>query len=51
MEKKNIEYIMNMTKSYLDGKINSISYSLDFPYEIEKRYNLKGENLYEFAIK
>jgi len=34
----NINYIMDMTKSFLDGEIDSISYWLDFPYEIEKRY-------------
>lgn len=34
----NINYVMNLTKSFLDGEIDSISYSLDFPYEIEKRY-------------
>lgn len=34
----NINYVMNMTKSFLDGEIDPISYWLDFPYEIEKRY-------------
>ena len=34
----NINYIMDMTKSFLDGEIDCISYWLDFPYEIEKRY-------------
>lgn len=34
----NINYVMNMTKSFLDGEIGHISYWLDFPYEIEKRY-------------
>lgn len=29
---------MGMTKSYLDGQLDSVSYSLDFPYEVEKRY-------------
>ena len=29
---------MEMTKSYLDGKIDSLVYSLDFPYEVETRY-------------
>lgn len=33
-----INYVMDMTKSFLDGEIDCISYSLDFPYEIEKRY-------------
>lgn len=34
----NINYVMDMTKSFLDGEIDDISYSLDFPYEVEKRY-------------
>lgn len=27
-----------MTKSYLSGKIDSMTYYLDFPYEVETRY-------------
>lgn len=30
--------MMNMTKEYLSGKMDVIDYSLDFPYELEKRY-------------
>ncbi|WP_313563440.1 hypothetical protein [Ruminiclostridium cellobioparum] len=29
---------MNMTKEYLSGKLDIIAYSLDFPYELDKRY-------------
>ncbi|EMS72520.1 hypothetical protein CTER_1502 [Ruminiclostridium cellobioparum subsp. termitidis CT1112] len=29
---------MNMTKEYLRGKLDIIAYSLDFPYELDKRY-------------
>ena len=29
---------MAMTKAYLDGELDSVSYSLDFPYEVETRY-------------
>lgn len=29
---------MEMTKSYLNGKIDSMTYSLDFPHEVEIRY-------------
>lgn len=29
---------MEMTKSYLNGKIDSMTYSLDFPHEVEARY-------------
>jgi len=39
MSQPNINFMMNMTKKFLDGKIDDITYTLDFPYEIEKRYN------------
>lgn len=39
MSQPNINFMMNMTKKFLHGKIDDISYTLDFPYEIEKRYN------------
>lgn len=38
MSQPNIEYMMNMTKDFLSDKIDGIAYTLDFPYEIEKRY-------------
>lgn len=38
MNNKNINFLLEMTKSYLDGKIDIITYGLDFPYEVEKRY-------------
>ena len=38
MNQPNIEYMMNMTKEFLRGKIDGIAYTLDFPYEIEQRY-------------
>lgn len=30
--------MMNMTKEFLSGKIDDISYTLDFPHELEQRY-------------
>lgn len=38
MSQPNIDFMMNMTKEYLSGKIDVTSYSLDFPYELDKRY-------------
>lgn len=38
MKQPNIDFMMNMTKDYLSGKIDIIDYSLDFPYELEQRY-------------
>jgi hypothetical protein len=29
-----------MTKAYIDGELDSVSYSLDFPYEVETRYKM-----------
>lgn len=34
----NINFVMDMTKSFLDGEFDIIDFYLDFPYEIEKRY-------------
>ena len=38
MSQPNIDYMMNMTKEYLRGKIDVITYSFDFPYELDQRY-------------
>jgi hypothetical protein len=38
LKKPNIEFLVAMTKAYLDGELDSVSYSLDFPYEVETRY-------------
>ena len=38
MKLPNIDFLMNMTKEYLDGKIDSITYTLDFPHELDQRY-------------
>ena len=38
MKQPNIDFMMKMTKDYLSGKIDIIDYSLDFPYELERRY-------------
>lgn len=39
LNNSNFVFLMEMTKDYLDGKIDSIEYWLDFPYELESRYN------------
>ncbi len=38
MSQPNIDYMMNMTKDFLGDKIEGFAYCLDFPYELEKRY-------------
>ena len=54
MSLPNIDFMMNMTKDFLRGEIDNITYTLDFPYELEKRYKKKlredddyGELIYE----
>lgn len=38
MKQPNIAFALQMTKDYLDGKIDSLTYRLDFPHEVETRY-------------
>ena len=45
----NINYIMDMAKSFLDGEIDIIDFYLDFPYEIEKRYRKMVREDREYA--
>lgn len=45
----NINYVMDMTQSFLDGEIDDITYWLDFPYEIEKRYQKMVREDREYA--
>lgn len=37
MRLPNIDFMMELTKDFLDGKIDGVSYSLDFEYYLEKR--------------
>ena len=57
----NIDFMMNMTKEFLEGKIDGVTYSLDFSYQMEKRYKkmnkedddycyLINEDLYEDGV-
>ena len=38
MRRTNINAVLEMTKDYLDGKMDRIDYQLDFPWEVEQRY-------------
>ena len=40
MKNENITFLLEMTKSYLAGKIDRITYGLDFSYEVETRYKV-----------
>lgn len=45
----NINFVMNMTKSFLNGEIDCMTYFLDFPYEVEKRYHKMLRENREYA--
>ncbi|MEA4901435.1 hypothetical protein [Desulfitobacterium sp.] len=45
----NINAMVDMTKSFLEGEIDDISYGLDFPYEIEKCYRKMVREDREYA--
>ena len=49
MRMTNINFVMNMTKSFLDGEIDCITYWLDFPYAIEQRYRKMVRENKEYA--
>ncbi len=45
MEKSNTDFLMNMTKNYLEGSIDLVTYTMDFPHEVSARYeNLLAED-------
>lgn len=46
---KNINHLLKMTKDFLDGKIDTIPYVLDFPYELELRYPKMLKESREYA--
>ena len=50
MKLENINFILNMTKDYLDGKIDFITFGLDFPYEVETRYRKMVKEDREIAV-
>ena len=39
MKRTNINAMLKMVRMYLDGKTDRIELSLDFPYELEKRFD------------
>lgn len=49
MKTPNIDYMMEMTTSYLDGEMDIIDYTLDFPYELEERYEKMVRENHEYA--
>ena len=49
MRRTNINAVLKMTKAYLDGKMDRIDYELDFPYEVEQRYQKMCREDAEYA--
>ena len=39
MRRTNINAVMRMVKRYLSGEMDAISFKLDFPYEVTRRYD------------
>ena len=61
MKLPNIDFMMELTKEFLDGKIDGVTHSLDLEYHLEKRYkqmhkknddycSLICEDLYEDGV-
>ena len=49
MRRTNINAVLNMVREFLDGEMESISFQLDFPYEIEQRYRKMVREDSDFA--
>ena len=49
MRRTNINAVLKMVREYLDGEIDRIELSLDFPYELEKRYKKMHSEDWEYA--
>jgi hypothetical protein len=49
MRRTNINAVLNMVREFLDGEMDSISFQLDFPYEIEQRYRKMVREDSDFA--
>lgn len=49
MSQPNIDFMMEMTKEYLDGKMDITAYCLDFPYELEKRGKKMKSEDYDYC--
>jgi hypothetical protein len=49
MKRTNINAVLKMVRSYLDGQINRTELCLDFPYELEKRYAKMRSEDQEYA--
>jgi len=46
---KNINYLMDMTKEFIAGKMNGVTFILDFPNELELRYQEMLEEHRDYA--
>ncbi len=46
---KNIDFLMNMTRDLISGKLDCLGYMLDFPYEVIRRYEAAARENREYA--
>lgn len=49
MKRTNIQAVLKMVQGYLDGQVSRTELSLDFPYELEKRYEKMRSEDPEYA--
>ncbi len=49
MKMTNNNYIIKMTKDFIDGKIDYLTYSLDYSYELISRWERMNRESEEFA--
>ena len=49
MRRTNINALLKMVRQYLNGKMGLIDFVLDFPYEMEKRYQKAVKEDPEYA--
>ncbi len=49
MKRTNINAVLKMVRSYLDSQISRTELCLDFPYELEKRYDKMRSEDSEYA--
>lgn len=50
MKRTNINALLKMVRQYLNGEMGLIDFVLDFPYEMEKRYQKAVKEDPEYAI-
>jgi len=45
----NLDFLLDFAKQYSDSNLDRVNFTLDFPYEVEKRYKQACKENREFA--